>query len=112
MRLSEWRKRAPSQGCGLAQGRRVVEPALATLGARADPECWVVWGDDPGIRYLILVADQSGLVQINVRVNVAGRRAAGGRQARPLEPRPDRRAGGRDPGRSPARDASRSRARS
>ena len=42
------------------------------LGAEADPECWVVWGDDPGVRYMILVPTPSGLVQVNVRVNVPG----------------------------------------
>jgi hypothetical protein len=32
----------------------------------------VAWGDDPAIRYLILAPTQSGLVQLNVRVNVPG----------------------------------------
>ena len=43
-----------------------------TLGAERDPECWVAWGDDPAVRYLILAPTPSGLVQLNVRVNVPG----------------------------------------
>ena len=50
----------------------VVEAALVTLGAERDPECWVAWGDDPAVRYLILAPTSSGLVQLNVRVNVPG----------------------------------------
>ena len=37
-----------------------------------DPECWVAWGDDPTVRYLIFAPTPSGLVQLNVRVNVPG----------------------------------------
>ena len=43
-----------------------------TLGAERDPECWVAWGDDPAVRYLVLAPTPSGLVQLNVRVNVPG----------------------------------------
>jgi hypothetical protein len=46
--------------------------ALALLGAELDPECWIVWGDDPGVRWTILAPSAAGLVQINVRVNVPG----------------------------------------
>ena len=57
----------------------VVEQALIALGAETDPECWVAWGDDPAIRYLLLVPTPSGLLQVNVRVAVPGEgpRAAG-----------------------------------
>ena len=52
---------------------------MIALGAEADPECWVAWGDDPAIRYLLLVPTPSGLSQVNVRVAVPGEgpRAAG-----------------------------------
>ena len=50
----------------------VIEQALAALGADRDPECWVAWGDDPAIRYLMLVPTAGGLVQVNVRVAVPG----------------------------------------
>jgi hypothetical protein len=46
--------------------------ALALLGAERDPECWVVWGDDPQARWTLLVPSAAGLVQVNVRVNVPG----------------------------------------
>jgi hypothetical protein len=50
----------------------VVEAALVTLGADRDPECWISWGDDPAVRYLILAPTPTGLVQVSIRVNVAG----------------------------------------
>jgi hypothetical protein len=50
----------------------VVEPVLASLGAVPDPTCWVVWGDDPGVRYAMLVPTEAGLLQVLVRVNVPG----------------------------------------
>jgi hypothetical protein len=46
--------------------------ALALLGAERDPECWIVWGDDPQARWALLVPSAAGLVQVNVRVNVPG----------------------------------------
>ena len=99
MRLSEWRKRAPSRDSVSPKVLAVVDPALGMLGAPGDPDCWVVWGDDPGVRYMILAPTPSGLVQLNVRVNVAGRRTARQRQGRALEPRAARGARARDPGR-------------
>jgi hypothetical protein len=57
----------------------VSEQALAALGAEPDPECWIAWGDDPAVRYLILAPTPAGLVQVAVRVAVPGEgpRAAG-----------------------------------
>ena len=72
MRLSEWRKRAPAKDSVAPKVQAIVEAALVTLGAGADPDCWVAWGDDPAVRYLILSPSPSGLVQLNVRVNVPG----------------------------------------
>lgn len=79
MRLSEWQARTPHRE---SMADKVLAPArdgLALLGAERDPECWIVWGDDPGVRWTILVPSVAGLVQINVRVNVPGEgpRAAG-----------------------------------
>jgi hypothetical protein len=61
---------------------KVLEPARAALellGAQRDPECWIVWGDDPLVRWMLLAPAPAGLVQVNVRVNVPGEgpRAAG-----------------------------------
>lgn len=72
MRFSEWRARAPMKDSVGPKVIPVAEAALVTLGAEPDPECWVAWGDDPAVRYLILAPTPSGLVQLNVRVNVPG----------------------------------------
>jgi hypothetical protein len=72
MRFSEWRAKAPSSESASANVVGVVESAFTTLGAERDPECWVAWGDDPAVRYLVLAPTPGGLVQLNVRVNVAG----------------------------------------
>jgi hypothetical protein len=50
----------------------VVESALVTLGAERDPECWIAWGDDPAVRYMIFAPTPGGLAQVSVRVNVLG----------------------------------------
>jgi hypothetical protein len=72
MRLSEWRTRGPHKGAITPKVLAVVEPVLAALGADDDPRCWVVWGDDPGVRYVLLAPTDVGLVQVLVRVNVPG----------------------------------------
>jgi hypothetical protein len=61
---------------------KVLAPARAALellGSDGDPECWIVWGDDPAVRWMLLAPATAGLVQVNVRVNVPGEgpRAAG-----------------------------------
>jgi hypothetical protein len=48
----------------------VIEPVIVAMGADADPSCWVLWGDDPASRYIILVPTPAGLLQVHVRVNV------------------------------------------
>lgn len=70
MRLSEWRGRAPHKDSLTPKVMAVIEPVLVTLGADRDPEAWVVWGDDPGVRFLILTPTVLGLVELHVRVNV------------------------------------------
>lgn len=72
MRLSEWQARTPHRD---SMAEKVVGPArdaLALLGAERDPECWIVWGDDPQARWTLLAPTGAGLVQVNVRVNVPG----------------------------------------
>lgn len=70
MRLSEWRTRAPHKDALTPKVLAVVEPVMASLGAETDPGCWIVWGDDPGVRYVMLVPTDAGLLQVLVRVNV------------------------------------------
>lgn len=72
MRLSDWRAKAPYKDAVSPKVLAIVESALIALGAGRDPECWVAWGDDPSIRYLILAQTPSGLVLVNVRVAVPG----------------------------------------
>jgi hypothetical protein len=72
MRWSAWRAKAPFKDSVVPKVLSVVDDALAGLGADPDPECWVVWGDDPSSRYTLLVPTPSGLVVVNVRVSVPG----------------------------------------
>src|SRR5689334_22886923 len=66
MRLSGWRARAPSKDAVAPKVLAVVEAAMSTLGAEPDPECWIAWGDDPAVRYLVLAPTPGGLIQANV----------------------------------------------
>ena len=79
VRLSDWRAQAPHRDSLAPKVVAVIEPVLLALGAERDPGCWVVWGDDPGVRYQILAPTEAGLVQVHVRVNVPqeGPRASG-----------------------------------
>lgn len=72
MRLGDWRDTAPRKESMGPKVLGVIDAALALFGAPPDPECWTSWGDDPAIRYVLLVPITSGLVQLNVRVNLPG----------------------------------------
>jgi hypothetical protein len=72
MRLSDWRAAAPHRD---AVGPKVVaatDPVLRALGADADPDAWVAWGEEPQTRYAILVPTDPGLISCFVRVLVPG----------------------------------------
>jgi hypothetical protein len=79
MRLSEWGAVAPLPAAAGPKVLAVAEATLATLGAMPDPDCWVAWGEDPGVRWVLLAATPAGLVTVHVRVIVPqeGPRAAG-----------------------------------
>ena len=79
MRLSDWRAQAPHREALTPKVVGVIEPVLLALGADRDPNCWIVWGDDPGVRYQVLVPTDAGLAHVHVRVNVPqeGPRASG-----------------------------------
>lgn len=79
MRLSEWQAAAPTPESLAPRVEAAVAPVLVGLGALADAECWVLWGDDPSIRWLLFAPTPAGLVEVNVRVNVPqeGPRASG-----------------------------------
>ena len=72
MRLSEWRVKSPNKVAGGPKIAAIVDPVLRALGAEEDPHCWVVWGEDPAVRYTIFVPTGPGLIASYVRVNVSG----------------------------------------
>jgi hypothetical protein len=72
MRLSEWRAAAPSKEAASQKVAALIDPVLAALGADDDPHGWVVWGDEPAVRYTVLVPTAAGLITCFVRVNVPG----------------------------------------
>jgi len=72
MRLSEWAAAAPNRDAASQRVLDVVRPVLAALGAEEDPHAWVLWGEDPAVRYLLLALSPVGLVVCHVRVSVPG----------------------------------------
>lgn len=72
MLLGEWRKTAPNRESMSNKVMAVLKPVLADLGADADPDCWVLWGEDAEFRYSIMVPTVAGLISVAVRVTGAG----------------------------------------
>jgi hypothetical protein len=73
VRLSDWQARAPAPASLGPEVLGVVRPVLASLGVDdRDPDAWIVWGEDPGTRYVVLVPTAAGLIVTHVRVNVPG----------------------------------------
>ncbi|HEY8167377.1 MAG TPA: hypothetical protein VIF84_01565 [Candidatus Limnocylindrales bacterium] len=70
MRLSDWQATPRGQQVMTEKVRAAYGPAMAVLGAPADPISHLVWGDDAEHRYLIFAVADAGLVIVNVRVNV------------------------------------------
>ena len=79
MQLGDWRKTAPNRECMSNAVLNVLRPVMSDLGAAADPDCWVQWGEEPQIRYLVMVPTSAGLISTAVRVNTGpdGPRATG-----------------------------------
>ena len=69
MRLSEWQKTAPSEDSLSNRVLAILKPVLVDMGAEADADCWVCWGDDPEMRYSILAPTIAGLVTVAVRLS-------------------------------------------
>jgi hypothetical protein len=78
MLLSEWRAQGSHPAALTPKVDAVVEPVLLGLGAEADPECWITWGDEP-TRWSLMAPTPAGLVMVHVRVSAPqeGPRAAG-----------------------------------
>jgi hypothetical protein len=72
VRLSEWQAAAPNGDSMSGRVMDVVRPVLGALGAEADPHAWVLWGEDPAVRYLIMAIAPVGLAVCHVRLNVPG----------------------------------------
>lgn len=78
MRLDEWTEEAPAAEAVAPRVLGVVRPVLTALGASEDVDVWVVWGDEPATRWVVLAPTSAGLVTASVRVNIPqeGPRAA------------------------------------
>ncbi|MFI5259479.1 MAG: hypothetical protein ACHQ01_07725 [Candidatus Limnocylindrales bacterium] len=78
MRLSQWRKSAPTKESMSDRVLATLKPVLLDLGDDADPECWVAWGDDTN-RYSVLAPTVAGLITVAVRLGAPeeGPRATG-----------------------------------
>jgi hypothetical protein len=72
MRLSDWRAASPSREAAGQKVSALVDPILVALGAPPDPVAWVLWGEEPTVRYTIFVPSPAGLISCYVRVNVVG----------------------------------------
>jgi hypothetical protein len=70
MRLDEWAEEAPATEAVAPRVLGVVRPVLAALGAPADVDVWVVWGDEPTTRWVVLAPTSAGLVTASIRVNI------------------------------------------
>ena len=79
MRLTEWVEDAPTAGVVGPRVLGVVHPVLAALGVGEDADVWVIWGEEPQVRWSILAPTVAGLATVYVRVTVAqeGPRASG-----------------------------------
>ncbi len=79
MRLTEWVEDAPVAGVAGPRVLGVVQPVLAALGVGEDADVWVIWGEEPQVRWSILAPTLAGLAAVYVRVSVAqeGPRASG-----------------------------------
>lgn len=79
MRLGEWRSSATGKKVIPAKVAEVLDSALRALGVPADAVAYVLWGDQPEVRFLVLAASDAGMAYIGVRVNVPqeGPRASG-----------------------------------
>jgi hypothetical protein len=78
MRLSGWRSKAPGRDGINQKVLDAVGDILGSLGAEADPHCWVTWGDETGSRWTLLAPCPAGLAAVNVRAGgIEGSRASG-----------------------------------
>ena len=68
MRLSEWHAAAPHPTSLGPKVEAVVISVLTSLGADLDPECWIVWGEDPASHWMAMAPTDAGLAVVSVRV--------------------------------------------
>jgi hypothetical protein len=72
MRLSEYIASPRHPAAVAPKVLAVVSPVLTALGAGEDPEGWLVWGEEPTVRWMFLAPTPAGLVSCHVRVSVPG----------------------------------------
>ena len=72
MRLSGWRTKAPGRDGINQKALDAVGSILESLGAEADPHCWVTWGDETGSRWALMAPCAAGLAVVNVRAGGPG----------------------------------------
>ncbi len=78
MLLSAWWADGSHAAAMTPKVEALLGPALSDLGASRDPDCWIVWGDEP-TRWSLLAPTPAGLATVHVRVSVPqeGPRVAG-----------------------------------
>ena len=78
MLLSAWRAAGAHPSAMTPKVDAVLAPVLEGLGAAADPDCWITWGDEP-TRWSLMTPTPGGLATVHVRVSIPqeGPRAAG-----------------------------------
>jgi hypothetical protein len=72
MRLNGWRSKAPGKDGLNPKVLDSVGSILASLGADADPHCWISWGDETGSRWTLMAPCAAGLATVNVRAGGVG----------------------------------------
>jgi hypothetical protein len=72
MRLSQFAASTKVTSAVTSKVLATVLPVLDGLGAGADPEGWMDWGDNPTDRWTFLAPTAAGLATVNVRVNIPG----------------------------------------
>ena len=72
MRLSEFVAASRQPVAVAPEVLETLIPVLTALGAGADPEGWLAWGEDAANRWLFVAPTTAGLVTCHVRTHVPG----------------------------------------
>jgi hypothetical protein len=72
MRLGEWEESAPVPGALAPRVVEAIRKVVTPLAGDPDPDLWIAWGEDPGVRFTLFVPLRVGLLVAAVRVSVPG----------------------------------------